>query len=355
MIALFTNDKTKQVKAGNILIGGGAPVSIQSMLSVKSDNIEGNVKQAVALEKAGCEIIRVSVPDMEAVRLVSALKENVSAAIVADIHFDYKLALESVAAGVDKVRINPGNIGSDDRVKAVATACKNAGVPIRIGVNSGSLEKNILAKYGSPTPEAMVESGLYHISLLEKFDFDDIVLSLKSSDTQRMYDAYALAAEKCRYPLHLGVTEAGTERMGVIKSAAGVGGLLLRGIGATIRISLTDDPVLEVKAAKDLLKAIGFRNEGIKFVSCPTCGRTSIDLIGLAKAAEERFAGINKNITVAIMGCAVNGPGEAREADLGIAGGNGCGLIFSRGEVLRKVPEEELLDALYEEIIKFGE
>ncbi len=352
---MFTNDKTKQVKAGNLLIGGGARVSIQSMLCAKADDVEGNIAQAVRLEKAGCEIIRVSVPNLNAVRLISALKENVSVPIVADIHFDYKLALESVAAGVDKVRINPGNIGSDDKVKAVANACKTAGVPIRIGVNSGSLEKNILAKYGSPTPEAMVESGLYHISLLEKFDFNDIVLSLKSSNTQRMYDSYVLAAEKCPYPLHLGVTEAGTERMGIIKSAAGVGGLLLRGIGATIRISLTDDPVLEVKAAKDMLKAIGFRNDGIKFVSCPTCGRTSIDLIGLAKAAEERFANIDKNITVAIMGCAVNGPGEAREADLGIAGGDGCGLLFSKGEILRKVPEENLLDALYEEIMKFGE
>lgn len=338
-----------------MLIGGGAPVSIQSMLCAKANDVLGNIEQAKRLESAGCEIIRVSVPDMEAVGLISALKENLSVPIVADIHFDYKLALESVAAGVDKVRINPGNIGSDDRVKQVAQACKNASVPIRIGVNSGSLEKNILAKYGSPTPEAMVESGLYHISLLEKFDFNDIVLSLKSSNTQRMYDAYVLAAEKCPYPLHLGVTEAGTERMGVIKSSAGIGALLLRGIGATIRISLTDDPVLEVKAAKDLLKAIGMRNEGIKFVSCPTCGRTSIDLIGLAKAAEERFADIDKNITVAIMGCAVNGPGEAREADLGIAGGVGCGLIFSRGEIIRKVPEDKLLDALQEEIIKFGD
>ena len=355
MINLYTNNVTKQVKAGDLLIGGGAPISIQSMLNVKADNIEGNVIQAKKLEAAGCEIIRVSVPDINAVRLVSALKENVSVPIVADIHFDYKLALESVTAGVDKVRINPGNIGSDDRVKQVANACKAAGVPIRIGVNSGSLEKNILAKYGSPTPEAMVESGLYHISLLEKYDFDDIVLSLKSSNTKLMYDAYVLAAEKCRYPLHLGVTEAGTERMGVIKSAAGIGGLLLRGIGATIRVSLTDDPVLEVKAAKDMLKALGLRDEGIKFVSCPTCGRTSIDLIGLAKAAEERFANIDKNITVAIMGCAVNGPGEAREADLGIAGGNGCGLLFSRGEIIRKVPEEQLLDALYEEIMRYGE
>lgn len=352
---MYTNDTVRQTLAGNLLIGGGAPVSIQSMLNAKADDINGNVKQAVRLQQAGCEMVRVSVPDMQSVALISEIKEKVSIPVVADIHFDYKLALESVAAGVDKVRINPGNIGSDDKVKLVADACRNAGVPIRIGVNSGSLEKNILAKYGSPTPEAMVESGLYHISLLEKFDFEDIVLSLKSSDTKRMYDAYVLAAEKCRYPLHLGVTEAGTERMGVIKSAAGIGGLLLRGIGSTIRISLTDDPVLEVRAAKDLLKAIGLRNDGIKFVSCPTCGRTSIDLIGLAKAAEERFADIDKNLTVAIMGCAVNGPGEAREADLGIAGGNGCGLLFSRGEILRKVPEDRLLDELYEEIMKFGE
>lgn len=350
---MYLNDKTKKVFAGNVAIGGGAPVTIQSMLNVRADNIEGNVEQAKLLEAAGCEIIRVSVPDKNAVRLIYALKEAVSVPIVADIHFDHRLALESVAAGVDKVRINPGNIGSEDNVKLVANACRAASVPIRIGVNSGSLEKEILARYGSPTPEAMVESGLYHISLLEKYDFDDIVLSLKSSDTKRMYDAYTLAAEKCRYPLHLGVTEAGTERMGVIKSSAGIGGLLLRGIGATVRISLTDDPVLEVRAAKQLLKAIGLRNDGIKFVSCPTCGRTSIDLIGLAKAAEERFSTVNKDITVAIMGCAVNGPGEAREADLGIAGGDGCGLIFSHGQILKKVREEELLDELEKEINKF--
>ncbi len=349
---MFTNDKTKKVFAGSVAIGGGAPVSIQSMLNVKADNIEGNVEQAKILEASGCEIIRVSVPDKNAVRLIYALKEAVKVPIVADIHFDHKLALESVAAGVDKVRINPGNIGSDDNVKLVANACKSAGVPIRIGVNSGSLEKEILAKYGAPTAEAMVESGLYHISLLEKYDFDDIVLSLKSSDPQRMYDAYTLVAEKCPYPLHLGVTEAGTERMGVIKSSAAIGGLLLRGIGATIRVSLTDDPALEVKAAKELLRAIGIRNEGIKFVSCPTCGRTSIDLIGLAKAAEERFAGVDKNITVAIMGCAVNGPGEAREADLGIAGGNGEGLIFARGKIINKVSEDKLLDELEKEINK---
>ena len=350
---MCNNKETRQVKAGSLLIGGGAPISIQSMLSVRSDNIEGNIAQAKDLEAAGCEMVRVSVPDKNAVRLISALKENISIPVVADIHFDYKLALESVAAGVDKIRINPGNIGSDDRVKAVANACRNAGVPIRIGVNSGSLQKEILSKYGAPTPKAMVESGLYHISLLEKYDFEDIVLSLKSSDTQRMYDSYVLASEKCRYPLHLGVTEAGTKSMGVIKSSAGIGGLLLRGIGDTIRISLTDDPVLEVKAAKDLLSALGLRNDRIKFISCPTCGRTSIDLIKLANMAEQRFGDIQKSITVAIMGCAVNGPGEAREADLGIAGGNGCGLIFRRGEIIKKVPEDMLLDELEKEIMKY--
>lgn len=340
----------------NMAIGGNAPVSVQSMLSVPSTDIAGNVKQAMDLEAAGCDIIRIAVPDMAAVSLIPAIKEKVNVPIVADIHFDYKLALESVAAGVDKIRINPGNIGADDRVKAVATACKNAGVPIRIGVNSGSLEKEILAKYGAPTPEAMVESGMYHISLLEKYDFDQIVLSLKSSDTQNMYNAYCLAAEKCRYPLHLGVTEAGTARMGVIRSAAGIGGLLLRGIGGTIRVSLTDDPVNEVKAGIDLLKAIGIRNDGVRFVSCPTCGRTRVDLIGLANKAEEKLKNINQNITVAVMGCVVNGPGEAREADFGIACGVGCGVLFKKGKVISdKIPEDKLIDELYKEIIKTGE
>lgn len=322
------------------------------MLCVPAHNIEGNVAQAKALEKAGCDIVRISVPDSTAVKTLAAVKENVSIPVVADIHFDYKLALESVAAGADKIRINPGNIGSDDRVKAVASACKTAGVPIRIGVNSGSLEKSILEKYGSPTPEAMVESGLYHISLLEKFDFDDIVLSLKSSDVKKMYKAYELAAEKCRYPLHLGVTEAGTAQMGTIKSAAGIGGLLLRNIGATIRISLTDDPVKEVESGVKLLRALGLRGGGIKFVSCPTCGRTKIDLIGLANEVERRLSGVNKDITVAVMGCVVNGPGEAREADIGIAGGDGCGLLFKHGEIIRKIPEERLLDELLSEIEK---
>ena len=349
---MYTNDKTKKVFAGGVAIGGGSPITVQSMLCVPAHNVEGNVNQAKLLEAAGCDIVRISVPDIEAVKTLAAVKESVSIPVVADIHFDYKLALESVHAGADKIRINPGNIGSGDRVKAVAAACKTAGVPIRIGVNSGSLEKSILEKYGSPTPEAMVESGLYHISLLEKFDFDDIVLSLKSSDVKKMYKAYELAAEKCRYPLHLGVTEAGTEQMGTIKSAAGIGGLLLRNIGATIRISLTDDPVKEAQAGIKLLRALGLRGGGIKFVSCPTCGRTKIDLIGLASEVEKRLSGVNKDITVAVMGCAVNGPGEAREADIGIAGGDGCGLLFKHGEIIRKIPEERLLDELLSEIEK---
>ncbi len=349
---MYTNDKTKKVFAGGVAIGGGSPITVQSMLCVPAHNVEGNVNQAKLLEAAGCNIVRISVPDIEAVKTLAAVKESVSIPVVADIHFDYKLALESVHAGADKIRINPGNIGSDDKVKAVAAACKTAGVPIRIGVNSGSLEKSILEKYGSPTPEAMVESGLYHISLLEKFDFDDIVLSLKSSDVRKMYKAYELAAEKCRYPLHLGVTEAGTEQMGTIKSAAGIGGLLLRNIGATIRISLTDDPVKEVESGIKLLRALGLRGGGIKFVSCPTCGRTKIDLIGLASEVEKRLSGVNKDITVAVMGCAVNGPGEAREADIGIAGGDGCGLLFKHGEIIRKIPEERLLDELLDEIEK---
>lgn len=349
---MFTNDKTVQVNAGGLLIGGGAPISVQSMLCAPVHDIEANVTQARRLQAAGCDIVRVTVPDKESLKTVEALKKSITIPLVADIHFDYRLALDSVAAGVDKVRINPGNIGSDDKVKLVADACRNAKVPIRIGVNSGSLEKNILAKYGAVTPEAMVESGLYHISLLEKFDFTDIVLSLKSSNTVNMYKAYELAAEKCRYPLHLGVTEAGTENMGVIKSAAGIGGLLLRGIGNTIRISLTDDPVKEVEAGIKLLKAIDIRKGGVKLVSCPTCGRTQIDLIGIAKAAEKKLEKVNKDITVAIMGCVVNGPGEASSADIGIAGGKGCGVLFKKGEIICKLPEEKLLEALLEEIDK---
>ena len=349
---MYTNDKTRMVSAGNLKIGGGADISVQSMLSVPVHDIEGNVSQALRLQNAGCDIVRVTVPDKEALKTVEALKKNIKIPLVADIHFDYRLAIESVSAGVDKVRINPGNIGDDSKVKLVADACRKAGVPIRIGVNSGSLEKNILKKYGGVTPEALVESGLYHISLLEKYDFNDIVLSLKSSDTKMMYKAYELAAEKCPYPLHLGVTEAGTESMGVIKSAAGIGGLLLRGIGDTIRISLTDDPVKEVEAGIKLLKAIDLRRGGIRFVSCPTCGRTKIDLIGIAREAEKRLANVNKDITVAIMGCVVNGPGEAGNADIGIAGGDGCGVLFKRGEIISRLNENELLNALCEEIEK---
>lgn len=342
----------KQVTAGNVKIGGGAKITIQSMLNVPASDIENSVKQAVELEKAGCEIIRAAIPNKEAVALIPALKEAVSIPVVADIHFDYRLALEAVEAGIDKIRINPGNIGSDDRVKAVADACRRKNIPIRIGVNSGSLEKEILAKYGHPTPQALCDSALYHASLLNKFDFDDIVLSMKSSDVATMVKAYELAAEQCDYPLHLGVTEAGTERMGLIKSAAGIGSLLLKGIGDTIRVSLTADPVKEIYAAKDILKALDIDRSGIQFVSCPTCGRTNIDLIGLADEAERRLRDCKKNIKVAIMGCVVNGPGEAREADIGIAGGDGNGLVFRKGEILRKVPEDKLIDALIEEIEK---
>lgn len=341
-----------QVQAGNIKIGGGAKISVQSMLNIPADNVEDSVKQAVALEEAGCDIIRAAIPNKEAIKLIPALKKAVKAPIVADIHFDYKLALEAVEAGIDKIRINPGNIGDEDRVKAVAVACANKNIPIRIGVNSGSLEKEILAKYGSPTPQALCDSALYHASLLEKFDFNNIVLSMKSSTVSTMVEAYELAAQQCDYPLHLGVTEAGTERMGIIKSAAGLGSLLLHGIGDTIRVSLTADPVREVYAAHDILKALDIERGGVQFVSCPTCGRTQIDLIALANEVEERLKGCKRDIKVAVMGCIVNGPGESREADYGIAGGKGNGLVFKKGEIIRKVSEDELVDALIEEIEK---
>lgn len=353
---MYKRQDTKRVKVGKFYMGGGADVLVQSMLSVPAHDFDGNIAQAKALEAAGCEVVRVSVPDMQTVPLIPLLKEAVAVPVVADIHFDYRLALESVAAGVDKVRINPGNIGAEENVKKVASACRAKGVPIRIGVNSGSVEKSILAKHGGPTPAALVESGKYHISLLEKYDFHDIVLSLKSSNTQTMYDTYVLAAESCPYPLHLGVTEAGTAHMGLVRSAVGIGGLLLRGIGDTIRVSLTDDPVKEIAAAYDILKSVGLRRQGARIVSCPTCGRTKVDLIGLATRAEEVLKSFPHDITVAIMGCAVNGPGEAREADIGIAGGDGCGLIFKKGEIIRKVPQDELLSQLIKEIeCEYGE
>jgi (E)-4-hydroxy-3-methylbut-2-enyl-diphosphate synthase len=336
------------VKVGNCLLDG-RHIYIQSMLNRRSDDIQGSVEQAVELEKAGCEIIRAAIPDMDAVRLIPAIKEKVSIPLVADIHFDYRLALEAAAAGIDKIRINPGNIGDMDRVKAVADTCKAKNIPIRIGVNSGSLEKELLAKYGSPTPEALVESAMNHAKLLERFDFDDIVISIKSSDVNKMIACYRLAAQMCNYPLHLGVTEAGTERMGLIKSAVGIGSLLCDGIGETIRVSLTDDPVKEIYAARDILKCIGKRG-GVRFVSCPTCGRTRIDLVGVAKQVEQALNNVDKDITVAVMGCAVNGPGEAREADIGIAGGDGCAIIFKKGEIVRKIKEEDIVSELLSEI-----
>ena len=343
---------TKQVKIGDVLIGGGAPISVQSMLNKPAEDIEGSVKQALELQKAGCNIIRAAVPNKEAVKLIEALKENLSVPVVADIHFDYRLALECAAAGVDKIRINPGNIGSDDRVKAVADACRHRNIPIRIGVNSGSVEKEILAKYGSPVPEALVESALYHASLLEKFDFDDIVISIKSSNVENTVKAYSLASEKCNYPLHVGVTEAGTSRMGIVKSSIGIGSLLLKGIGDTIRVSLTDSPVKEVAAGYDILKAVGLKKDAVQIVSCPTCGRTKIDLISLANEVESALASCTKPIKVAVMGCVVNGPGEAREADIGVAGGDGCAVLFKKGEILKKVPENEVVSALLSEIEK---
>ena len=343
---------SRKVKVGNIYIGGDSAITVQSMLNRPASDIEGSVKQAVELEKAGCEIIRAAVPDMAAAKLIEKLKENLSVPVVADIHFDYRLALASLDAGVDKIRINPGNIGSMDRVRAVASACKSKNVPIRIGVNSGSLEKELLAKYGSPCAEALAQSAMNHVALLEQCDFNDIIISIKSSNVNIMTEAYRLVAERCEYPLHLGVTEAGTHNMALIKSSIGIGSLLLDGIGDTIRVSMTDDPVKEVSAANGILKAIGLRTDCVDIVSCPTCGRTKIDLIALANEVEEKLSGCKKNIKVAVMGCAVNGPGEAREADIGIAGGDGCALIFKKGEIVCKVPENEAVAKLLEEIEK---
>lgn len=343
--------KTVPVSLGRLTLGGER-IYIQSMLNVPSTDILGSVAQAVALEEAGCEILRAAIPDKDAVRLIPAIKERVSIPLVADIHFDYRLALEALEAGVDKIRINPGNIGSPDRIKAVAVACANRGVPIRIGVNSGSVERHILEKYGGPTADALVESGLYNAKLLEEFDFRQIVISLKSSNVETTVEAYRKLAARCDYPLHLGVTEAGTERMGLIKSAIGIGSLLVDGIGDTIRVSLTADPVREIAAARDILRALDLDKGASQIVACPTCGRTRIDLISLANAVEERLRGVKKPIKVAVMGCAVNGPGEAREADIGVAGGDGCGVLFKKGEILRKVPEDRILEELFAEIEK---
>ena len=345
---------TKQIHVGRVPVGGGAPIAVQSMTNTDTRDAAATLRQIGALADAGCDIVRCAVPDLEAAHALGEICEKSPIPVVADIHFDYRLALESMAAGVHKVRINPGNIGTDDRVRAVANEAARRGVPIRIGVNSGSVEKEILARFGGPTPEAMVESALYHVSLLNKFDFDDICISIKSSSVPYTMRAYQLMHEKTDYPLHLGVTEAGTEYMGTVKSAAGIGGLLALGIGDTIRVSLTDDPVKEIYAAKAILKAVGLNDDGINVVSCPTCGRTRIDLISIAKEVEQRCLAIHgKKLKVAVMGCAVNGPGEAREADLGIAGGDGVGLIFRKGEIIKKVPQAELVDALMAEIAAY--
>lgn len=338
---------TKQIMVGGVPIGGGAPVTIQSMTNTRTDDVEATLHQIRTLAAAGCEIIRVAVPDMAAAKAVGKIKEDSPIPVVVDIHFDYKLALEAIAAGADKVRINPGNIGGADHVKAVAQACARRGVPIRIGVNGGSLEKPLLAKYGGVCPEAMVESAFGHIRLLNQFDFDDICVSLKSSSVPMTMKAYQLMNQASDYPLHIGVTEAGTVRMGTLKSAVGIGGLLALGIGDTMRVSLSADPVEEVYAAKEILKAAGVRREGAELVSCPTCGRTRIDLIALANEVEERLKTVDKPITVAVMGCVVNGPGEASAADCGIAGGVGEGLLFKKGQIVKKVPQEQLVDELF--------
>ena len=337
---------TKQIKVGNVFVGGGAEVSIQSMLNTKTTDVEGSLSQLRALAAAGCQIARLAVPDMEAARGFAKIAEQSPLPLVADIHFDYKLALAAAEGGAAKIRINPGNIGGEDRVKAVVDCCKMHKIPIRIGVNGGSLDKKLLEKYGRPSAEALVESAFSHIALLEKYGFYDICVSMKSSTVPLMMEAYRLFAERSDYPLHLGVTETGTEHMGTIKSAMGIGGLLCQGIGDTIRVSLTADPVREVLAAKAILKAAGLRKEGVNIIACPTCGRTKIDLIGLASQVEEALADCKKPITVAVMGCIVNGPGEAREADVGIAGGDDCGVLFVKGELKQRLPYDQLLPAL---------
>lgn len=339
---------TRQINVGGVPVGGGAAVTIQSMTNTKTHDVAATVKQIRQLTAAGCEIVRVAVPDEAAARAIGDIKAQIDIPLVVDIHFDYKLALTCIAAGCDKVRINPGNIGGDDHVKAVADACRAKGVPIRIGVNGGSLEKPLLAKYGGVTPEALVESAMGHIRLLEQFDFDQICVSMKSSSVPTTMAAYRLFSQQSDYPLHLGVTEAGTPKMGVMKSAIGIGGLLAQSIGDTFRVTLTADPVEEVYVARDILKAAGLRRDGPELISCPTCGRTRVNLIQMAQEVERRLADVTKPLTVAVMGCAVNGPGEASAADVGIAGGDGEGLLFQKGKIVKKVPQEQLVDELFD-------
>jgi len=341
---------TRQIHVGGVPIGGGAPVVIQSMLNTKTTDVAGSLTQLGQLKQAGCQIARLAVPNMEAAKTFSHICKESPLPLVADIHFDYKLAIAAAEGGAAKIRINPGNIGGDDRVQAVVAVCKERNIPIRIGVNGGSLEKKLLEKYGHPTAQALVESAFGHLELLEKFGFYDTCVSMKSSNVPTMVAAARLFREKCDYPIHIGVTETGPVRMGLMKSAMGIGALLLDGIGDTIRVSLTDDPVEEVYAAKDILKAAGLRKEGVNIISCPTCGRTNIDLIGLVNQVEQALKDCEKPITVAVMGCIVNGPGEAREADIGIAGGDGCGMLFEKGKQIEKLPYEQLLSALLERI-----
>lgn len=343
---------TRKIKIGNTYIGGDAKISVQSMTNTDTRDVNSTVEQILRLEKAGCDIVRCAVPDMEAAEAIKEIVKKINIPLVADIHFDYRLALKSIENGVSKLRINPGNIGSEERVREVVRASKERGIPIRIGVNSGSLEKSLLQKYGKPCPEALVESALGHVRILEDMDFHDIVISIKSSDVLQMIESYKMISSKVNYPLHLGVTESGTPWRGTIKSSVGIGSLLTEGIGDTIRVSITGDVEEEVKVGREILKSLGYINEGVKFVSCPTCGRTEIDLIGIANEVEKRLANLNKNIKVAVMGCVVNGPGEAREADIGIAGGKGQGLIFKKGEIIKKVKESELVEELMKEIEK---
>lgn len=341
---------TRKIKVGGIYVGGDAPITVQSMTNTDTRNVSATVDQIKALQIAGCDIIRCAVPDIEASEAIKQITQQISIPLVADIHFDYRLALNAINNGVAALRINPGNIGSMERVKLVAEHALERGIPIRIGVNSGSLEKELLAKYGRICPEALVESALKHVDILEKVNFKDIVISIKSSDVMQMIESYRLISQKVDYPLHIGVTEAGTAWRGTIKSSIGIGALLSEGIGDTIRVSLTDDPLQEIKVGKEILKSLGFIKSGVTFVSCPTCGRTQINLIKLAQTIEEKLNQLDKDIKVAVMGCIVNGPGEAREADIGVAGGNGEGLIFKKGEIIRKVKEEDIVDALMDEI-----
>lgn len=344
--------RTKKVSCGDVKIGGDAPISIQSMTNTDTRDVKKTVEQIKALERNGCEIVRAAVLDLEAAQAIKEIKKNISIPIVADIHFDYRLALEAINSGVDKLRLNPGNIGDAHRVRKVVMMAKERNIPIRIGVNAGSIDKKIIHKYGKITPEAMVESGLEHVKILENLNFEDIIISLKASDIKLTLESYRLMAKKVDYPLHIGITEAGTIKGGTIKSCIGIGAMLLDGIGDTLRISLTGDPIEEVKLGKEILKSVGLRDFGINLISCPTCGRTQIDLIHLANRIENKLSTVNKPLTVAIMGCAVNGPGEAKDADIGIAGGKGSALLFKKGEIIRKIKEEDIEAVLLEEIMK---